>query len=80
MAIAHAMRLGVDAVIVSAVFPSASPSARKPIGALRFRILARSAGLPTYALGGITADNAGRVGSHAAGWAAIEAVLLGWRD
>lgn len=77
-AIARARRLGVDAVIVSAVFPSRSPSAGKPLGALRFRQLARKAGLPVYALGGLNPRNAARAMHHAAGWAAIDAVVEGW--
>jgi thiamine-phosphate pyrophosphorylase len=80
MAIARASRLGIDAVMVSAVFPSANPSAGRPIGVLRFRNLARSAGAPAYALGGITAGNAGRIATGAAGWAAIDAVMSGWGD
>lgn len=77
-AIARARRLGVDAVIVSTVFPSRSPSAREAFGPLRFRLMARHAQLPVYALGGISADNAARAMSGAAGWAAIDAVLDGW--
>jgi thiamine-phosphate pyrophosphorylase len=77
-AIVHAARSRVDAAILSAVFESASRSAGKPMGALRFRNLARTALLPVYALGGITSDNAGRIGSEAAGWAAIDAVMSGW--
>jgi thiamine-phosphate pyrophosphorylase len=77
-AIARAAHLGVDAVFVSAVFPSQSPSAGKPLGPLKFRQLARAARIPVYALGGINPRNAARVMSHAAGWAAIDAVLDGW--
>jgi len=77
-AIARAARLGVDAVIVSAVFPSRSPSAGKPLGVLKFRQLARSAALPVYALGGVSAVNAARAMAHAAGWAAIDGVIDGW--
>jgi thiamine-phosphate pyrophosphorylase len=79
-AIVRAARLRADAVILSAVFESASKSAGKPMGALRFRNLARTAPLPVYALGGISADNAGRIGSTTAGWAAIDAVVSGWGD
>jgi len=77
-AIVRAARRHVDAVILSAVFESTSKSAAKPMGGLGFRNLARAAPLPVYALGGITADNAGRIGSDAAGWAAIDAVVSGW--
>jgi thiamine-phosphate pyrophosphorylase len=77
-AISRAAKLGVDAVLVSAVFPSRSPTAGPAMGALRFRQLARSAPLPVYALGGIDAGNAARAMHHAAGWAAIESVMSGW--
>jgi thiamine-phosphate pyrophosphorylase len=79
-AISRARRLGVDAAIVSTVFPSRSPSAGRALGPIRFRQIARNAGLPVYALGGINANNAARALSGAAGWAAIDAVLDGWGD
>jgi thiamine-phosphate pyrophosphorylase len=77
-AIYRAAQLGVDAVIVSPVFPSRSPSATKPLGALRFRQMARAASLPVYALGGLNAANAARAMAHAAGWAAIDGVIEAW--
>lgn len=78
-AIARAAALGVDAVVVSAVFPSQSPTAGPALGALRFRLLTRSAPLPVYALGGVNAGNAARAMHNAAGWAAIEGVMEGWK-
>jgi len=77
-AIARAGQHGVDAVILSAVFDSRSPSAGPAMGPLRFRQLARGARLPVYALGGINAGNAARTMHHAAGWAAIDAVIEAW--
>lgn len=77
-AIIRAKRLGADAVLLSAVFPSRSPSAGPPLGALRFNQLALASPLPVYALGGIGPDNAARIIWHAAGWAAIEAVVEAW--
>lgn len=77
-ALARAKAMGVDAAIVSAVFPSRSKSAGKPMGALRFRMIARSAALPVYALGGVKAGNASGAMPGAAGWAAIDAVMEGW--
>lgn len=77
-AIAQAKRLGVDAVLVSAVFPSRSPTAGPAMGALRFRQLTREAPLPVYALGGVDAGNAASAMRHAAGWAAIDSVMSGW--
>jgi thiamine-phosphate pyrophosphorylase len=44
---------GADAVVVSTAFASRSPSAGVPLGALRLALLARDAGGPVYALGGI---------------------------
>ncbi len=63
--------LPVDAVIVSTVFSSNSASAGAPLGALRFRLLAAEAENPVYALGGITAETAGRI-AGSAGFAAVE--------
>lgn len=77
-AIARAARLGVDAAIVSPVFPSRSPNADKPLSALRFRQMARTARLPVYALGGLNASNAARAMANAAGWAAIDGMIEGW--
>ena len=46
---------GLDAVVLSAIFPSASPSAGPPIGALKLALLVRRDASPVYALGGVTA-------------------------
>ncbi|MGB2178930.1 thiamine phosphate synthase [Hyphomonas sp.] len=64
---------GVDAALLSTAFPSASPSARRPLGPLRFRNLARASSMPVYALGGLNADTAGQV-APVAGIAAIEGI------
>lgn len=77
-AIHRAQRLSVDAVIVSPVFPSRSPSATRHLGPHRFRQMARAASIPVYALGGLTAANAARAMAHAAGWAAIDGVTEAW--
>jgi thiamine-phosphate pyrophosphorylase len=77
-AIARARRFGIDAAIVSTVFPSRSRSAGKAMGPLRFRLIARAARLPVYALGGVNARNAASAMTHSAGWAAIDAVMSGW--
>ena len=63
--------LPVDAVLLSTVFASGSASAGRPFGALRFRQLVRGAGLPVYALGGVTADTAAPIAS-VAGFAAVD--------
>lgn len=76
-AVRRARRAGVDAVVISPVFPSASPSAGRPLGLRRFSILARASGTPSYALGGVNARTvAGLAGSGAAGIAAVEALTL----
>jgi len=74
-AIVKARRAGAVAVFVSPVFGSASPSAGQPLGALKFALLVRNAGLPVYALGGVNAATARRLArSGAAGLAAVEAL------
>lgn len=73
-AIRRAARSGMDAVLFSAVFPSNSPSAPCPLGPQRFKAIAQGADLPLYALGGVTAENAEQVASHA-GLAAIEGLI-----
>ena len=76
-AIARARRWGADAAVVSPVFASASPSAGRPLGALGFAALARGAGLPVYALGGVNAATARLLArSGAAGLAAVEALAM----
>jgi thiamine-phosphate pyrophosphorylase len=74
-AIRRARLAGADAVLVSVVFASASPSAGRPLGAVRFAALVRDAGLPVYALGGVNAKTAPQLlGSGAAGLAAVAAL------
>jgi thiamine-phosphate pyrophosphorylase len=68
-------RAGADAVVVSPVFPSRSPSAGKPLGPLRLAILVRAASCPVYALGGIDAAGAQRIARiGVTGFAAVEAL------
>jgi thiamine-phosphate pyrophosphorylase len=57
----RARAAGADAAVVSAVFPSRSPSAGAPIGTLRLAAVARRAGLPVYALGGVNELTARRL-------------------
>lgn len=73
-AIWRAYQAGMDAAFVSAIFPSNSPSAGRPLGSTRFRTLANNAPLPLYALGGIHADTASRV-APCGGLAAIKGLL-----
>ena len=72
-ALVRARRAGAHAALLSTVFESRSPSASRPLGAVRFAALVRRAGLPVYALGGVTTKNAPRLlGSGAAGLAMVE--------
>jgi thiamine-phosphate pyrophosphorylase len=67
---------GLDAMLLSPVFPSQSASAGKALGLGRFSDLVEGAGLPVYALGGVNAETAPvLVGSGAAGLAAVEGLL-----
>jgi len=60
-------------VVVSAVFPSRSPSAGAPLGPMRLAALTRAAGGPVFALGGINTKNARRLlASGVVGLAAVE--------
>lgn len=63
-AVARAARAGVDAVLISPVFPTASHPGARALGALRFAMLsqeARRRGLAVYALGGIDGRSARRL-------------------
>jgi thiamine monophosphate synthase len=51
----------VDALILSAVFPTTSHPGRAALGVCRANLIARLAPLPVYALGGISGENAGRL-------------------
>jgi thiamine-phosphate pyrophosphorylase len=57
----RARRFGADAAVVSAVFPSRSPSAGPPIGPMRLARLVSAAGLPVYGLGGVNNETARRL-------------------
>jgi len=71
-ALKRAAELGADAALVSPVFATASHPALAAIGVMRFLAWCRTATLPVYALGGITAANAGRLsGPHIVGIAGI---------
>jgi thiamine-phosphate pyrophosphorylase len=63
----------VDALILSAVFPTASHPGRAALGAVRANLVAKLAPMPVYALGGITAQNA-RLLAGFCGIAAIRAL------
>lgn len=74
-AVRAAERFGADAVVVSPIFPSNSPSAGRPLGVEGLMAMVAATALPVYALGGITAGTvADLAGSGAAGIAAVEAL------
>lgn len=77
-AVLRAGGAGVDAVLVSAVFPSRSPSAGAPLGPVRFAALIRGARPRVIALGGVNENAAPRLlRTGAAGLAAVEALAGG---
>ncbi|MDD3444431.1 MAG: thiamine phosphate synthase [Zavarzinia sp.] len=74
-ALARARRAGVAAVLLSPVFPTDSHPGAPCLGLMRFAGLARRAGLPVYALGGVDGRTAPRLaGSGVVGVAAIGAL------
>jgi len=71
----RARRAGAQALIVSPVFPSASPSAGRAMGPPALAKLIRGVGAPVYALGGVNAGNVGKLRmTGAVGVAAVEAL------
>jgi thiamine-phosphate pyrophosphorylase len=69
-----AFAAGAGAVLLSAIFSSASPSAGAPIGVRALGRIARRARGPVYALGGVNGATARRlIGTGVAGFAAVEA-------
>ena len=72
-ALRRASLAGVDGVVVSPVFPSASPSAGRPLGLMTLAAWSRSADCPVYALGGVDRRTAtGLMATGARGFAAID--------
>lgn len=69
----RAIRAGADAVVVSPVFASNSPSAGSPLGPHRLAAIARQTGGPVYGLGGVKDENAPRLlDTGLSGLAAVE--------
>ena len=65
----------VDAVILSAVFPSQSPSAGAPLGVAAFAKIAKGSRVPVFALGGISQLTAPKLlGSGASGLAGVSGI------
>jgi thiamine-phosphate pyrophosphorylase len=74
-ALVAATRAGVDAVLLSPAFTTASHPGARALGTVRFCALSRATGVPVYALGGITAATARRLaGARLIGFAAIGAL------
>jgi thiamine-phosphate pyrophosphorylase len=72
------LALGADAVVLSPILASDSPSAGAPIGVLRAAALVRAAKGAVYGLGGIDGKSAGRVAATGvAGLAAVGAWSAG---
>ena len=70
-----AYRMGVDAVLASPIFPTASHPNQTAAGVLSFARQSRSVLVPIIALGGVTAVTASRlIGTSCAGIAAIGAL------
>jgi thiamine-phosphate pyrophosphorylase len=76
-ALQRAYLAGLDAVLVSPVFPSLSPSADGALGPIRFASLVRQAHLPVYALGGVNGGTAARLlSTRAVGLAAVQSLTI----
>jgi thiamine-phosphate pyrophosphorylase len=73
LALGRARALGVDAALLSPVFPTESHPGAVSIGAVRFGLWAKRAGLPVIALGGMSLHRLRRL-PLAAGLAAIGAL------
>lgn len=75
-ALARAARIGADLALLSPVFVTASHPEARPLGALRFRLLARGARLPVWALGGVNSFTVRALrASRAAGIATVGGLL-----
>lgn len=67
----------LDALFISSIFPSQSPSAGTPIGVRALKDRCKRLPVPIYALGGITAGTAPQLkGKGATGLAAIEGLIM----
>ena len=76
-ALRHAAEVGAHAAFLAPVFATASHPRRRALGPARFIAMAKQSAIPVYALGGINAANAGRLGhARIAGLAAVEALKV----
>ena len=73
-ALSRAAALGMDAAILSPIFPTRSTSGHASLGPIRGGQFARGTALPVIALGGLNAENAHTLRGHGfAGLAAVDA-------
>src|SRR5690606_16340790 len=78
VALVRARDAGVDAVVLAPVFETRSTSGNSPLGQFRASQIARAAGLPVIALGGVNALNARRLaGRGFAGLGVVQALAEG---
>ncbi|MEQ1817846.1 MAG: thiamine phosphate synthase [Terricaulis sp.] len=76
MAVARASASGLDACVLSPIFPSSSASAQTELGLFSASQIVRTSSIPVIALGGVTARNVTRLsGRGFAGVAAVDAFL-----
>lgn len=76
--IAAAGRGKADMLFLSPLFPTRSHPGGRALGRVRFAMLARRAGVPVMALGGVKARHRrGLRALGAAGWAAIDGLMRG---
>jgi len=68
-----AERSGANLIFLSPAFATRSHPGVRPLGPLRFMLLAKQARVPVIALGGMDAHRARRLGGSIYGWAAIDA-------
>ncbi|MBX9745591.1 MAG: thiamine phosphate synthase [Hyphomonadaceae bacterium] len=71
-AVGRAISAGADACVLSPIFPTASGSGHPPLGLFRASQIARAAGVPVIALGGINARRANLLAGR--GFAGVAAV------
>lgn len=69
-----AAEAGADFVFLSPAFATRSHAGARPLGPVRFGLVARASRIPVIALGGMDAANAQRLSEYGIyGWAAIDA-------
>ncbi len=71
----RALALGANAVLLSPVFDSNSPSAGAALGADKVAHMSKNIPGPVYALGGVTVQNAQCLSGHAAGLAVVSGII-----